>query len=76
MRAFFDYTHATDTFTNGRPFNANFRSTGMELFFDTQFFNQTPITFGIRYSRLLDPDVFGGTGRNRIELIVPVAIFN
>jgi hypothetical protein len=73
---FFDYTHATDTFTNGRPFNANFRSTGMELFFDTQFFNQTPITFGIRYSRLLDPDVFGGTGRNRIELIVPVAIFN
>jgi Tol biopolymer transport system component len=73
---FFDYTRAADTYTSGRPFNANFRSTGMEVYFDTQWFNQTPITFGIRYSRLLDPDVFGYNGRNRIELIVPVAIFN
>jgi hypothetical protein len=72
---FYDYTHANDTFTNGNPFKANFRSVGGEVYFDTSWFNQVPITFGIRYSHLLDDDVFGGYGRNRIELIVPLTLF-
>jgi hypothetical protein len=70
--AYYDYTRATDAFFKGAQ---NFRSAGLEVFFDTQWFNQDAVTFGIRYSRLLDPDVFGGTGRNRIELIVPVSFF-
>lgn len=73
--AFYDYTHATDFFTSGAQFKGDFRSTGAEIYFDTKFFNQTAITFGLRYSRLLDDDIFGGTGRNRFELIVPVTIF-
>jgi len=72
---FFDYTHATDFYTDGSKFRDNFRSTGLEVFFDTQWFNQESITFGIRYSHLLDPDIFGGSGRNRIELVLPVSIF-
>lgn len=72
---FYDYTHANDYYSNGSPFKANFRTIGSEVFFDTQWFNQVPITFGIRYSHLQDPDLFGYSGRNRIELVVPVSIF-
>ena len=73
--AFFDYTHATDFYTDGSTFKGNFRSTGLEVYFDTKWFNQDAISFGVRYDHLLDPDLFGGTGRNRFELIVPITIF-
>jgi hypothetical protein len=73
--AFFDYTRGYDNFTDGSPYK-NFRSTGLTVFFDTQWFNQVPISFGIRYDYLLDPDIFGGTGRSRIELVLPIAVFN
>jgi hypothetical protein len=72
---FYDYTHAKDTFSNGRPFNADFRTVGAELYFDTKWFNQHPITFGLRYSYLMNDDIFGGSGKNRIELILPVTFF-
>lgn len=72
---FYDYTHATDMTVTGTPFKGNFRSTGAEIYFDTQWFNQVPISFGFRYSYLVDPDVFGYTGRNRFEIIVPVTVF-
>ncbi|MBZ5856358.1 hypothetical protein [Flavihumibacter profundi] len=54
---------------------AEFRSVGSELFFDTKWWNQLPISFGIRYSRLLDEDIFGGTGNNRWQFILPVNLF-
>jgi hypothetical protein len=74
---FYEQTHATanDFYTNGDSFKGNFRSAGAAIFFDTKWFNQAPISFGIRYSHLLDEDIFGGNGRNRIELVLPVAIF-
>jgi hypothetical protein len=72
---FFDYTHANDFFTNGNTFKANFRTVGAEIYFDTSWFNQLPITFGIRYSHLLDDDLFGGYGRDRVEVIVPLSLF-
>ena len=73
--AFYDYTHATDYYTNGKPFKGTFRSTGAEVYFDTKWFNQATISFGFRYSYLVDNDQFGGAGRNRFEIIVPVSIF-
>ena len=73
---FYDYTHANDFYTNGSVFSGNFRSTGAEIYFDTKWFNQEAITFGFRYSYLNDPDLFGGTGRNRIEFVLPVSLFN
>jgi hypothetical protein len=73
--AFYDYTLVNDFYENGSKFKANFNSTGLEIYFDTKWFNQESISFGFRYDRLLDPDIFGGTGRNRFELIVPVSIF-
>ncbi|RYU91547.1 hypothetical protein EWM62_06300 [Mucilaginibacter terrigena] len=74
---FYDQTHATESefFANKSALKANFRSAGAAIFFDTKWFNQASISFGIRYSRLLDDDLFGGNGRNRVELVLPVAIF-
>jgi len=73
--AFYDYTRANDFYVDGSKFKANFNSTGLEVYFDTKWFNQEAISFGFRYDRLLDPDLYGGTGRNRFEFIVPVSIF-
>ncbi|MCC8409248.1 hypothetical protein LJ707_09910 [Mucilaginibacter sp. UR6-1] len=73
--AFYEYTRASDFYTTGNVFKANFRSVGGAVFFDTKFFNETAISFGVRYSRLLDPDIFGGTGRDRFEIVLPVSIF-
>ncbi|MEP6615469.1 MAG: hypothetical protein ABJA57_02770 [Ginsengibacter sp.] len=69
---FYDFTHVSDFFSNASKFSAKFRSTGAELFFDTKWWNEAPLTFGLRYSYLLDDDIFGGIGRNRWELILPV----
>ncbi|UEG51504.1 hypothetical protein LLH06_11025 [Mucilaginibacter daejeonensis] len=72
---FYDHTHGIDQYRSGAQFKANFRSAGAELYFDTQWFNETSITFGLRYTRLLDRDIFGGSGPDRFTLILPLSIF-
>ena len=73
---FYDNTDAHDFYSNGNKFSATFRSTGIEVYIDSKWWNEAYISIGLRYSRLLDDDVFGGTGRNRWEVILPVNIFN
>lgn len=70
--AFFDQTTARMNPDSRKQF----RSTGIEFYFDTKWWNQVPVSFGILYSRLLDPDIFGTNGSNRWELILPVNLFN
>lgn len=53
-----------------------FNSAGTEVYFDTRWWNQLPVSVGIRYSRLLQPDWQPGTGRNRWEIILPVNLLN
>jgi hypothetical protein len=72
---FYDYTQANDFYTNNSVFSAPFRSCGTELYFDTKWWNQLSISFGIRYSRLLDPD-FEGRGPNQWELILPLNLLS
>ncbi len=72
---FYDYTKASDVYTNGQPFKANFRSAGSEIYFDSSLWNELPFTFGFRYTHLQDRDLFGGNGPNRFELIVPLSFF-
>ncbi len=49
------------------------RSTGVEIFFDTKWWNQQPVTFGVRYSRLIDAAQFvNKINPNRWEFILPV----
>lgn len=69
---FYDQTRVNDFFSDGRTFKADFRSTGVEVYFDTKWWNALPLTFGIRYSHLLDADLFGENGRSRWEIILPV----
>lgn len=53
-----------------------FHTVGAELYFDTKWWNQQPVTFGIRYSRLLNNEFSGSTNPNTWELILPVSLFN
>ena len=66
--AFYDYT-------NGRflrpKTDYQLRTAGCEFFFDTKWWNEYPVSFGIRYSRLLDNELLG-QGPNQWEFILPV----
>jgi hypothetical protein len=73
---YYDYTNVYDFNADLSKFTADFKSLGMEVYFDTKWWNQAAISFGIRYSYLLDEDLFGGFGHNRWEIILPVNIFN
>lgn len=68
---FYDYTNLKSLRTGD---NYQLRSTGGELYFDTRWWNQQPITVGIRYSRLLDYEL-AGAQPNRWEIILPVTLF-
>ncbi|HWB90482.1 MAG TPA: hypothetical protein VG605_01465, partial [Puia sp.] len=72
---YYDYTRAMDFYTNGQTYNGTFRSYGSEIYFDTKWWNQLSVSFGIRYSRLVDPD-FGGRGPNQWELILPLNLLS
>ena len=50
------------------------RSVGGEIFADTKWWNQYPLSFGFRASYLLDPDQFDGRKGWRYELVLPVNI--
>ncbi|HRI20590.1 MAG TPA: hypothetical protein PLA68_06530, partial [Panacibacter sp.] len=53
--------------------NYDFKTAGGELYFDTRWWNQQPLTFGIRYSHLFDAG-FAGLAANQWEIILPVTI--
>lgn len=69
---FYDHTYLRDFYRTHQPFKRSLRSAGTEVFFDTRWWNQLPVNFGFRYSYLLDRDLFGGSGRNRFEVVLPV----
>ncbi len=51
----------------------NLRSTGAEIYFDTKWWNQQPVSFGVRYSHLLDVNKFTNKpNANRWEFVLPI----
>lgn len=74
---FYDMTRLSD-FTRTQTgatakFSIDLRSWGTEVYFDTKWWNQHNVTFGFRYSRLLDTNRFRvPPAMNRWEFIVPV----
>ena len=66
---FFDFTRVYDQ----RNF-ADQRSVGGELFVETRWWNQYPLTFGIRVSRLLDRDQYDGFQGTIFEFVLPASI--
>jgi hypothetical protein len=68
--AFYDYTGIKSRRTGQKIY---LNTVGGEIFFDTRWWNQQPVTFGIRYSRLLDTDVYTRPPNpNQWEFILPV----
>jgi hypothetical protein len=68
---FYDDTRVQDYDRNRKTYARSFRSAGMEVYFDSKWWNQHPLTFGIRYARLLDPENTG-LGPDQWEFILPV----
>ncbi len=63
-------------FSNDKSQNLDLRSAGFEVYADTKWWNQYPLTFGFRISRLLDDDPLAGVSKNTnfFEFILPVSI--
>src|SRR5579871_2057728 len=72
---FFDYTKVLDFFTNGSRFEPEYKSFGTEIFFDTKWWNELNVSFGFRYSHLMDAD-FLGRGPNQFEFILPINLLS
>jgi len=72
---FYDYTSVNDFYLNGSKFYAPFRSYGTEIYVDSKWWNLLPISFGIRYSHLIDRDV-EGRSPNQWELILPINLLS
>lgn len=71
--AFYDYTQGKSLRTRlAYPFS----TAGLEVYFDTKWWNQQDVTFGIRYSRLLDKEYRGITQPNQWQIILPVNLFS
>lgn len=72
---FYDFTRV---YSKAKNTSADQRSYGAEMYFDTNWWNQYPLTFGFRVSRLLDKDLLNPTGKPAgstwFEFILPVSI--
>jgi hypothetical protein len=71
--AFYDYTNAKARVNNVLTEVIN-SSTGAEIYFDTKIWNAYPISFGVRFSHLLDKDLLNPAVKNRWEIILPIGL--
>jgi hypothetical protein len=69
---FYDYTQVKSLRT-GRDYP--FATAGLELYMDSKWWNQLPLSIGIRYSRLLNADI-AGRSPNQWELVLPVNLLS
>lgn len=72
---FYDFTRIYEYNVNRVLLELDFRSYGTEIFFDTKWWNQLNVSFGIRYSRLLDRDL-AGRAPDQWEFILPVNLLS
>ena len=72
---FYDFTRAQDFNTSHQLRTRDFRSLGQEIFFDTKWWNQQPISIGIRHSHLLDPDI-EGRAPDQWEIVLPINLLS
>ncbi len=72
---FYDFTRV---YSRNKTATRDQRSVGGEMYIDTKWWNQYPLTFGFRISHLLDKDLVNPTGMpagsNWFEFILPVSI--
>ena len=70
---FYDMTEAKSLRTG---LTIPFSSVGGEIFFDTKWWNQQPVTIGLRYSRLLNQEFRRVTNPNMWEVILPINLLD
>ncbi len=68
---FYDYTNAKAK-VNGLLTEIKNRSTGTEIYFDAKLWNALPLSFGVRFSHLLDIDLLNPLLKNRWEILIPI----
>ena len=68
---FYDYTKV---YSRNKKTTRDQKSVGGEIFVDTKWWNQYPLTFGLRVSQLLDKDQFNGFKGTIVEFVLPVSI--
>ncbi|MBL0130099.1 MAG: hypothetical protein IPP43_02380 [Chitinophagaceae bacterium] len=73
LRANFFYDF-TKVYSRDKKSTRDQRSVGGEIFMDTKWWNQYPLTFGFRISQLLDIDQFDGFKGTIFEFVLPVSI--
>jgi len=69
--AFYDFEKV---YSKNKLVTRDLRSVGGELYFDTRWWNEYPLTFGVRFSHLLDNELAGETQRNVFEILIPIVI--
>lgn len=69
---FYDYGVGELKNNNFKPElnSVNYKSTGVELLFDNEYFNVLPISAGLRYSHLLDNNIWGNNSKNKFQFIL------
>ena len=70
---FYDFTRAKDFNSSKVLVQRDFRSYGTEIYFDTK--QNLPISIGVRYSHLLDPDN-AGRSPNQWEIVLPTNLLS
>lgn len=68
---FYDFTRV---YSRNKKVTRDQRSVGVELYADTKWWNQYPLTFGVRFVRQLDDDLLMGNKGTYFEFILPVSI--
>lgn len=71
--AFYDYTNAKARVNNVLTQIIN-SSTGAEIYFDSKLWNSLPVSFGVRFSHLLNTDLLNPLVKNRWEIIIPIGL--
>ncbi len=71
--AFYDHTVARAR-VNSLLTDIKSRSTGAEIYFDTKWWNAFPVSFGVRFSHLLDTDLLNPLVKNRWEILLPISL--
>ncbi len=72
---YYDFTRGQDFNSAQQLLHRDFRSYGTEIYFDTKWWNQLQLSIGVRYSRLLDPDI-EGRAPNQWEIVLPVNLLS
>ena len=69
--AFYDFEKV---YSRDKTSTQDLRSVGGEIYLDTKWWNEYPLTFGFRISHLLDTNVTGSSQQNVFEILIPIVI--